>query len=92
MTRLFRWLCEFSGITRCRSLPSLFLPMPLLIINGDSKDVASTSIEGLLSELMLPVPLILVEHNGCALHRSEWHSVTLAEGDRLELMQVAAGG
>jgi sulfur carrier protein ThiS len=38
--------------------------MPLLIINGDSKDVASTSVEGLLSELMLPIPLILVEHNG----------------------------
>jgi len=27
-----------------------------------------------------------------ALHRSEWISVRLAEGDCLELMKVAAGG
>jgi thiamine biosynthesis protein ThiS len=33
-----------------------------------------------------------VEHNGKALHRSEWSSVTLHEGDRLEFMRVAAGG
>jgi thiamine biosynthesis protein ThiS len=66
--------------------------MPLLTINGESKEVVSTTIEGLLGELSLPVPLMLVEHNGKALHRSEWSSVTLDEGDRLEFMQVAAGG
>jgi thiamine biosynthesis protein ThiS len=34
----------------------------------------------------------LVEHNGLALHRSEWPSARLAEGDRIEILQVAAGG
>jgi sulfur carrier protein len=66
--------------------------MTTLVINGESKDVASLRVEALLAELSLPAPLMLVEHNGKALHRSEWASVTLSEGDRLELMKVAAGG
>jgi len=66
--------------------------MPLLTINGESKDLVSTSLEEMIAELSLPAPLLLVEHNGKALHRSEWPSITLAEGDRLELMKVAAGG
>jgi sulfur carrier protein len=66
--------------------------MTTLVINGESKDVASDRVEALLTELSLPAPLMLVEHNGKALHRSEWASVTLSEGDRLELMKVAAGG
>ena len=52
----------------------------------------SVRVEDLLAELSLPAPLMLVEYNGKALHRSEWTSVTLSEGDRLELMKVAAGG
>lgn len=63
-----------------------------LVINGESKRVVSVKINDLMEELLLPAPLMLVEHNGKALHRSEWASVTLLEGDRLELMKVAAGG
>ncbi len=66
--------------------------MPLLTINGESKEVVATSLEGLLAELSLPAALMLVEHNGKALLRSEWPAVCLSEGDRLELMQVSAGG
>ena len=66
--------------------------MITLLINGEPKEVASPTIEGLLAELLLPAPLMLVEHNGTALHRSAWPSVTLAEGDHLELMKVSAGG
>jgi sulfur carrier protein len=63
-----------------------------ITINGESKEVASTSVEGMLLELSLPAPLMLVEHNGKALRRSEWSSVSLGDGDRLELMKIAAGG
>jgi thiamine biosynthesis protein ThiS len=66
--------------------------MPQLTINGEVREIVSTSLEGLLEELRLPAPLMLVEYNGKALHRSEWPSVRPAEGDRLELMKVAAGG
>ena len=66
--------------------------MITLVINGESKEVVSTTIDGLMVELSLPSPLMLVEHNGTALLPSEWPSVTLGDGDRLELMKVAAGG
>jgi len=66
--------------------------MNTLVINGESKEIVSVRVEDLLAELSLPAPLMLVEYNGKALHRSEWTSVTLSEGDRLELMKVAAGG
>lgn len=66
--------------------------MITLAINGERREVLSVTIEDLLSELSLPAPLMLVEHNGKALHRSEWPDVTLSDGDRLELMKVAAGG
>lgn len=63
-----------------------------LAINGESHRVVSVNINDLMAELSLPAALMLVEHNGTALHRSEWDSVVLTEGDRLELMKVAAGG
>ncbi len=40
----------------------------------------------------LPLETLLVEHNGLALHRSEWAERVLQPGDRLELLRVAAGG
>jgi thiamine biosynthesis protein ThiS len=66
--------------------------MITLHINGEQRHTLSVSIDELMKELSLPAPLMLVEHNGKALHRSEWVTVTLSEGDRLELMKVAAGG
>ncbi len=66
--------------------------MPLLHINGERLEIRATDLESLFSELDLPAPLLLVEYNGTALSRSEWETVLLAEGDRLELMAVAAGG
>jgi len=34
----------------------------------------------------------LIEHNGVALRRREWMKRTLNEGDRIEILRVAAGG
>jgi thiamine biosynthesis protein ThiS len=36
--------------------------------------------------------MILVEHNGTALRRTEWASAALSDGDCIEILQVAAGG
>jgi thiamine biosynthesis protein ThiS len=66
--------------------------MKSLMINGEPRETEAVSLEALFEELGLPAPLLLVEHNGRALHRSEWAAVILADGDRLELMSVAAGG
>lgn len=45
-----------------------------------------------LSTQNLPLPSLLVEHNGLALHRSEWTDRPLHPGDRLEILYIAAGG
>ena len=50
------------------------------------------SLEELLKELSLHASLVLVEHNGIALLRDEWATIALTDGDRLELMNIAAGG
>ena len=35
---------------------------------------------------------ILVEHNGLALLKGEWEQARLADGDRLEILRIVAGG
>jgi thiazole synthase len=61
-------------------------------INGERRDSAAVSVRELVTELNLAPETLLIEHNGLALHRSEWESAPLAAGDRLEILRVAAGG
>ena len=62
-------------------------------LNGELHEVtAGESLPDLLERLALPPAAALVEHNGRALLRSEWTAVRLAEGDRLEILRVVAGG
>ena len=35
---------------------------------------------------------ILVEHNGLALLKGEWERTRMADGDRIEILRVVAGG
>ncbi len=63
-----------------------------LSINGKLRETGAVTLEALFGELALLPELLLVEHNGIALHRSEWSAIRLAEGDCLELLSVAAGG
>ena len=64
-----------------------------LLVNGESREIhRATNVAGLIDELGLLAPAILVEHNGLALRREEWAERTLAEGDRIELVRVVAGG
>jgi len=64
-----------------------------LFLNGQPRPgILAGTIAELVAELNLPGPALLIEHNGNALHRSEWGSVSLAEGDRLEFVRIVAGG
>jgi len=64
-----------------------------LEINGQiHSDVAATAVTGLVAYLGLEPKTVLIEHNGKALLRSEWAQAELADGDRIEILQVAAGG
>ena len=62
-------------------------------VNGESVDTREAkTIAELIDRYQLPPQSILVEHNGLALHRREWPERPLAEGDRIEFIQVVAGG
>ncbi len=65
----------------------------ILHINGVAREItASTTVHEMVEELSLPAPMLLIEHNGVALQRSEWGTAPLADGDRVEILRVAAGG
>jgi sulfur carrier protein len=64
-----------------------------LVVNGETREISrSANIAELIEELGLPAPAILVEHNGLALRREEWAGRMIADGDRIELVRIVAGG
>jgi sulfur carrier protein len=64
-----------------------------ITLNGESRSVPPVStIEALVRELNLIPAALLIEHNGLALHREEWNSRALREGDKIEFIRVVAGG
>jgi thiamine biosynthesis protein ThiS len=67
-------------------------PSFAVVVNGEVRQVRGPSVAGVIEELGLPATTVLVEHNGEALQRSEWTDRIVKEGDRLEILRVAAGG
>jgi thiamine biosynthesis protein ThiS len=63
-----------------------------IFVNGERRETAADTIKGFVTELGLPPEMLLIEHNGVALHRSEWPATVLRPDDRLEILRVAAGG
>jgi len=64
-----------------------------ITLNGESRSVDEVkTIAALVHELNLIPTTLLIEHNGLSLHREEWNSRTLREGDRIEFIRVVAGG
>lgn len=62
-------------------------------LNGERVDAREAkTVAQLIDRYRLPPQSILVEHNGLAVHRHEWAERSLAEGDRVELIRVVAGG
>ena len=64
-----------------------------LHINGEPRDFAELkTLTELVAALGLQPGMILIEHNGLATRRADWPHTPLAENDRIEMLQVAAGG
>jgi sulfur carrier protein len=62
-------------------------------INGENADArGAQTIQELVERFELPPQTVLIEHNGLALHQREWPDRGLAEGDRVEVLRVVAGG
>jgi thiamine biosynthesis protein ThiS len=62
-------------------------------LNGEMYEAGTASnVLELLEALGIPLPALLVEHNGLALRREEWSERALAEGDWVEMIRIVAGG
>jgi thiamine biosynthesis protein ThiS len=62
-------------------------------INGEPAEVDSlTNVADLAAHYGFQPNTVLIEHNATALHQREWGERLLAEGDRIEVVRVVAGG
>lgn len=61
-------------------------------VNGEALDVAAATIADLVAELSLDPRKVAVERNLEIVPRSLHATTTLAEGDRVELVQFVGGG
>ena len=62
-------------------------------VNGEPHTIPGGQLlEAFIANLGLPPQTTLVEYNGHALFRTDWDKIHLSVGDRLEILQVAAGG
>jgi thiamine biosynthesis protein ThiS len=64
-----------------------------LIINGKETEILKTvTIKDLVIEKGLNPALVVVEHNYIIPERNSWETITLNEGDKLEILKFVGGG
>ncbi|MEX1118139.1 MAG: sulfur carrier protein ThiS [Terrimicrobiaceae bacterium] len=63
-----------------------------ILLNGKPHQTSAETISALAEQLSPAPQTLLIEHNQIALHRSEWGKAALQAGDRVEVLQVSAGG
>jgi thiamine biosynthesis protein ThiS len=64
-----------------------------IFVNGQARQVAAaTTLGQLAQECRLDARRLLVELNRVTLAREEWPARSLQHGDRVEFIQVVAGG
>ena len=62
-------------------------------VNGEPADTnGATTVAELAAKYGFQPNTVLIEHNAVALHQREWTERILAEGDRIEIIRVVAGG
>ena len=64
----------------------------MITVNGEARQLKAETLSALVEELGLPAPLLLIEHNGLALRKSDWPDTALRDGDRIEILRISAGG
>ena len=63
-----------------------------LVLNGEDKDVAADTVEGLISELGLANTRVAVELNRAIVRRASWAETPLEDGDVVEVVHFVGGG
>jgi thiamine biosynthesis protein ThiS len=81
---------EFSGM---QAAPGFcYVVFMRLVINGESREFASATLEALIEELGMKGDRVAVELNREIVPRAEWQQKSLHEGDRLEIVHFVGGG
>ena len=64
-----------------------------VVINGSPREIPENlNIKALLEFLQLPTNRVAIEHNRSIVSKTDWESVVVAAGDRLEIVQFVGGG
>jgi sulfur carrier protein len=63
-----------------------------ITLNGAAHETEAATIQALAGELTPAPETLLIELNGTALFRSDWINTPVQEGDKVEILKVAAGG
>lgn len=64
-----------------------------LVINGKETEINKTvTIKDIVIEKGLNPSLVVVEHNYEIPERNSWETITLEEGDKLEILKFVGGG
>ena len=64
----------------------------LVIINGEQREVASVSVDALLSELDYEVTHFAIALNYDVVPKSRWAETSLKAGDEIEIITPRQGG
>ena len=65
----------------------------LVVVNGDQKEVKEdVTIAELITDLDLKPERVAIEVNRRILSRSQWPTMQLADGDKIEIVHFVGGG
>ncbi len=63
-----------------------------VFVNGELREVETSTLAGLITELDLPVARVAIELNREVVRRSDWGSTMLKDEDRIEIVHFVGGG
>ena len=63
-----------------------------LVINGEERELAGTTLDALVAELGMKADRVAVELNREIVPRARWSETALHDGDRLEIVHFVGGG
>ncbi len=63
-----------------------------LVINGEERNCAASTLEALIEELGMKGDRVAVELNREIVPRTNWQAAALNDGDRLEIVHFVGGG
>lgn len=63
-----------------------------LIVNGERREIAATSLKALLVELEYEGSLVVIAVNYDVVPRAQWSVTALRDGDEIEILAMRQGG